>query len=198
MSLCWTSVSAWQPLGGRMQHLSMCQRQSGVHQGKCLKDKCFSFFSFYLYEWMNEWMCSWPSFSGGLWPAALPVARDARARASLLSRRSWMPGAQLPDVPLSPLPPVGFLLKPWSHPNPPNQMWAQLSLSGQELCSHHPYIQQGQTTHSKYSRSKLVFCFLTQKPYDGTVAEGWFQMVVPWHCLWDLIKTSENLVIILG
>lgn len=129
-------------------------------------------------------MHSWPSFSGGVWQAAVPVARDTRARASLLSRRSWMPGAQLPDVSLSPLPPVGVLFKPWHRPNPPNQMWAQLSLSGQELCSHHPYIQQGQTAHSKYSH--LSWCFVSLHKCPVIMAQWWFQMVIPSHCLFEI------------
>ncbi len=59
VSLCWTSVPSWQPLGGRMQYLSMCQRQSGVHQGKWLKKTCQKqeFFSLFIYR--NKWMCSW-------------------------------------------------------------------------------------------------------------------------------------------
>lgn len=119
-----------------------------VWMSKHVKNKSFFLFLFLELNW-----CDHDTFfsSGGVWPAAVPVARDAWERASLLFRRSWMPGAQLPDVPLPPLSPVGVLFKPWLHPNHPNKMWAQLSLSGQELCSHHPNIQQGQITHSKYS-----------------------------------------------
>lgn len=144
------------------------------------------FIIIYLCVFVEPWLPS-----GGVWAPAVPLARDARARASLLSGRSWMPGAQLPYLSLSPLQPMGVLFQPWSPQNHSNQMWAQHSVSGQELCSHHPYIQPGQTTHSEYStfcnflglfpiRIKHIIMFLK---HDAVCIRNYMLPIKSWCCV---------------
>lgn len=103
---------------------------------------------FHIFMGMTSDLCN--SLSGGMWQTAMPTARSTWERASCLSSGSRVPRTWLPHLPLSPMPPLGLLLKSWHPASISHQMWTQYRLLGQQLCPNYTHLQPGKATHSEF------------------------------------------------